>query len=72
MSSTAFPSEAKPARERLFTVEEVAEMTTMSLAYWYREIRLRRIAVTRMGERAIRISESDFHAYLAARRRAKR
>ena len=56
---------------RLFTVEDVAEMTSMSVAYWRREIRLRRIAVTRMG-RAIRVTESDFHAYVASHRRAKR
>ena len=71
MSSTAFTSEAAPARVRLFRVEELAEMTAMSVACWRREIRLKRIAVTRMG-RAIRVSESDFHDYLASHRRAKR
>ena len=45
MSSTAVTSEAMPARVRLFTVEELATMTAMSVAYWRREIRLKRIAV---------------------------
>jgi excisionase family DNA binding protein len=49
-------------RVPMLTVDEVADLTSMSVPFWRREIRLRRIPVTRFG-RAIRISEADLDAY---------
>ncbi len=55
----------------MLTVSEVAERTNMSIAFWRREVRLKRIPVTYFG-RAVRISDADLDAYMAQRRAAKR
>ena len=59
------------ALAQMLTVDDVAERTNMSKAFWRREIRLKRIPVTRFG-RAIRISDTDLDAYAAQRSAAKR
>ena len=69
--SKSFPNRAQAPRLPQLTVDEVADLTSMSVSFWRREIRLKRIAVTRYG-RAVRISEADLDAYQAGRRRAKR
>ena len=38
---------------QMFTVSEVAERTNMSMAFWRREVRLKRIAVTYFGGRCV-------------------
>ena len=67
----SMPQAPEPPRARLLTVAEVAELTSMSIAFWRREVRLKQIAVTRLN-RAVRISEADLDAYLARRRAGKR
>ena len=59
------------ALAQMLTVDDVAERTNMSKAFWRREIRLKGIPVTRFG-RAIRISDTDLDAYAAQRSAAKR
>lgn len=56
---------------QLLTVDEVAEITGMSIPYWRREVLLKRIPVIRFG-RAVRINPADLAAYTAQRRTAKR
>jgi len=55
------------ANERFLTIDEVAEWSRMSVAFWRREIRAGALPVMALG-RAVRILEADFAAYMAARR----
>ena len=57
--------------ERLLTVDEVAELTALSVAYWRREVRLGRIPSIQFG-RAVRIRPTDLNAYMARRTTGKR
>lgn len=51
---------------KLLTLRECAERTGASIAFWRREVRLRRIRAYRLGD-LVRVSEADLAAYLAAR-----
>ncbi len=67
-SVTVAVAAAAPEFEgRLLLVEEAAERSQLSVAYWRREIARGALPVVRLG-RAVRIDEADFVAHLAARR----
>ena len=68
-TNRSLPAEAAPLR--LVAIAETAERLGISPAHLRREIRLKRLAVHRLGRRVL-ISESDLAAYLAARRRGAR
>jgi len=53
------------------TLAEVREMTGFSVSHLRRQIRLRKLAVHRVG-RSIRVSEADLAAFLAGARRSRR
>jgi hypothetical protein len=55
------------AAERFLTIDDVADRSSMSIAFWRREIRAGALPVMALG-RAVRILEADFAAYMAARR----
>lgn len=52
---------------RLLLVDEAAERSQLSAAFWRREITRGALPVVRLG-RAVRIDERDFLAHLEARR----
>ncbi len=56
---------------KLFTVQECAELTGTSVAYWRKAIARRRIPVHRIG-RLVRIAQRDLEAMLRAGFRGSR
>ncbi|GGC64896.1 hypothetical protein GCM10011504_48680 [Siccirubricoccus deserti] len=56
---------------RLLTLAQVAEITNLSASTLRRQIRLKRLAVHRLGN-TLRIAEADLQAWLATSRRAAR
>jgi excisionase family DNA binding protein len=56
---------------RLLTLAQVAKITDLSISTLRRQIRLKRLAVYRIGS-ALRIAEPDLVAWLARQRRAAR
>jgi excisionase family DNA binding protein len=69
-SGPAAPSCA-PSSSRLLTLRQVAEITSLSPSTLRRQIRLKRLAVHRIGG-ALRVAEPDLTAWLARQRRAAR
>jgi excisionase family DNA binding protein len=63
----ATDSSSEAIEGRLLLVEEAAERSQLSVAFWRREIARGAIPVMRFG-RSVRIDEADFMAHLAARR----
>jgi excisionase family DNA binding protein len=55
----------------LFPVQQVAEALSLSVSHLRREIRLRKLAVVRVGRRVL-ISPEAIEAYLAKRSRSAR
>jgi excisionase family DNA binding protein len=60
-----------PSSSRLLSLTQVAEITALSPSTLRRHIRLKRLAVHRIGG-ALRIAEPDLAAWLARQRRAAR
>ncbi|HZT72217.1 MAG TPA: hypothetical protein VE996_01030 [Terriglobales bacterium] len=58
--------QSEPAAPQLLSIRECAARTGASVAFWRREVLLRRIRVYRLGD-LVRIAEPDLAAYLAAR-----
>ena len=69
--SSPNPAGPTPAALRLWTLAEIQDMTGFSVSHLRRQIRLRKLAVHRVG-RAIRVSEADLAAFLTRARRASR
>jgi len=69
--SSPNPAGVAPSALRLMTLAEVREMTGFSVSHLRRQIRLRKLAVHRVG-RSIRVSEADLAAFLAGARRSRR
>jgi excisionase family DNA binding protein len=60
-------SAVESADECLMTVEEAAERSSMSVAWWRREIQSGALPAVRLG-RAVRLMEADYLAHLVVRR----
>ena len=69
-SGPAAPSRA-PSPSRLLSLAEVAEITALSPSTLRRHIRLKRLAVHRIG-RVLRVAEPDLATWLGRQRRAAR
>jgi excisionase family DNA binding protein len=49
----------------LLSLQEVAKTTHTSIAFWRKQVHLRRIAVVKVG-RLVRLRPEDLHSFLAA------
>ena len=56
---------------KLYTLDEVSELTNYSLSHLHRAIRARLLAHNRLG-RCIRVSHADLEAFLKASRQSSR
>jgi excisionase family DNA binding protein len=66
-AAPAPPAGDGSAHECFLTIEDAADRSRMSVAWWRREVRAGAIPIMALG-RAVRISETDFATYMAARR----
>ena len=57
--------------EQLLTLRDVAQVTSMSVAFWRKALTRRTLPAVRIG-RAVRIRESDLARFLAERERPAR
>jgi len=56
----------EPAKEKYITVQTVAERLSCTERYVYMLIQEGRLPAIKLGERALRISESDFDKFVSA------
>ncbi len=63
--------DATPSQPRLLTLAQVGDLTGLSTSTLRRQIKIKRLAVHRVGG-ALRVSEPDLADWLARHRRAAR
>jgi excisionase family DNA binding protein len=60
------PEAEKCIPPEYLAIPQVAQLTNMSEAYWWKQIRLKRIPYTKFGT-AVRVRKSSLDAWLSAR-----